>query len=83
MSVSLQVTAIVVAAIGLTGSSKALVAEETLPARVSAAKANGTIVVAAGTYKEPLAINKALTLRGEDAETCVLEVTDDAPAVSV
>lgn len=82
MSTSLQVKALVVA-IGLNGFSTIAVAEDTLRARINAAKTKETISVAAGTYKDTLAIDKALTLRGEDPKTCVLEVTDDAPAISV
>ena len=57
--------------------------EDTLPARVNAAKAGETIEIAAGTYQEALAIDKALTLRSEKPDTCVLDVTEDAPAISV
>jgi nitrous oxidase accessory protein NosD len=83
MSATYWFRGLIVFAFGLNGYVTAGAAADTLQARVHGAKARETIPLAAGTYKETLTIAKSLTLRGEDPETCVLEVTEDAPAISV
>src|SRR4030095_10602263 len=41
------------------------------------------VVVPAGTWKEPVVINKPLKLRGASAEKSVIEVTADQAAVRI
>lgn len=45
----------------------------TVQAAITAAKDGDTIVVAPGTYRESLVIEKALVVRGEDAQSVILE----------
>jgi nitrous oxidase accessory protein NosD len=57
--------------------------EDDLQALMARAAAGGTVTVPAGTYKAPVTIDRALTLRGEGNGKCVLEVTADQPAITV
>jgi nitrous oxidase accessory protein NosD len=82
MPATLQITGLLIVAFGFAGISPAG-AEDSLQGKIGAAEAKGTVAVSAGTYQEAVTIDKALTLKGENAETCVLEVTDDAPAIAI
>ena len=42
---------------------------------VSAASAGDTVIVCAGTYKEDVAISRALTLSGQSADTTIIDAT--------
>jgi nitrous oxidase accessory protein NosD len=50
---------------------------------VDAAEVGATVAVPGGTYTQPVTIAKALTLKGQSAGQCVLEVTSDGPAVII
>jgi len=54
-------------ATGAAGTSCATASYGTISAAVSAAAAGDTVVVCAGTYKEDVAVSKALTLSGQGA----------------
>lgn len=79
------------AAAGTRGSSGAVKAEgiegqqgdNRLQALVEAAEAGSTVTVPSGTYTQPVTISKALTLKGQSAGECILEVTADGPALTV
>jgi parallel beta-helix repeat protein len=47
----------------------------TIQAAVSAAKAGDTVTVAAGTYKEMVTVDKAITLQGAGASTTIIDAT--------
>ncbi len=82
MPVTHRITGLLIVAFGFAGYSPAG-AEDSLRGRIGAAEAKGTVAVGAGTYQESLQIDKALTLKGDDREACVLEVADDAPAIAI
>jgi nitrous oxidase accessory protein NosD len=82
MPATLQITGLLIVAFGFAGISPAG-AEDSLQGEIGAAEAKGTVAVSAGAYQEAVKIDKALTLKGENPETCVFEVTDDSPAISV
>ncbi len=63
-----------------TGTSKAA---DNLQVLIDAARAGGVVNVPRGTYRKPLRIDKALTLKGSDRDACVLDVTADVPAVLI
>jgi nitrous oxidase accessory protein NosD len=50
---------------------------------IASAKIGETVTIPKGLYTEPVVIDKPLTLKGEDANNCVIEVTADKPAVFV
>lgn len=50
---------------------------------IDAAQAGGIVHVPKGTYTTPLVIGKALTLKGQSRENCVLELTSDEPALRI
>lgn len=54
---------------------------KSLQALIDAAPAGGEVTIPKGEYKEPIKIDKALTLRGEDRDGCVVDVVSDGPAV--
>ena len=83
MPATFRITGLFVVALGLNELSTAGAAEDALQGRIGAAEAKGTVRVSAGTYRESVRIDKSLTLKGENAESCVLDVTNDSPAISV
>jgi len=58
-------------------------AGDDLQVLIDAARPGSVVNVPKGTYRKPLRIDKALTLKGSAREACVLEVTADEPAVLV
>jgi nitrous oxidase accessory protein NosD len=82
MPATLRITGPLIVALGFAGYSPAG-ADDSLQGKIGAAEAKGTVAVSAGTYQETVKIDTALTLKGENPETCVLEVTDDSPAISI
>lgn len=54
---------------------------KSLQALIDAAPAGGEVTIPKGEYKEPVKIDKPLTLRGEDRDACVVDVVSDGPAV--
>jgi beta-lactamase regulating signal transducer with metallopeptidase domain/nitrous oxidase accessory protein NosD len=50
---------------------------------VNRAKPGDVVTVPPGNYSEPITIAKPLTLKGKNPEKCVLEVTDDRPAITI
>lgn len=62
---------------------KAIPAKEDLQSLIDSAKAGDTVIVPKGIYKEPIDINKSLTLKGELRGECVFEVTADRPAIFI
>ena len=56
---------------------------QTLQEMIDRAESGATVTVPKGKWTEPLQIKKALTIRGENAAECVIEVTSDNPAVFV
>jgi hypothetical protein len=52
-----------------------------LQALIDKAPAGGEVTVPKGEWKEPLRIDKPLTLRGEDRDACVVDVVSDRPAI--
>jgi hypothetical protein len=54
-----------------------------LQAMIDRAMPGGEVVVPAGTWTEPLRVNKALKLRGASTDTTILDVTADQPAVQI
>ena len=50
---------------------------------VAQTKPNGEATLAVGTWEQPVAVNKPLTLRGTSLDQCILKVTSDAPALSI
>jgi nitrous oxidase accessory protein NosD len=83
MPATFRITGLLIVAFGFAGYSQAGAAEDSLQGRIGAAEAKGTVAVSAGTLKESVKIDKALTLKGENPETCVLDVTDDTPAIAI
>jgi beta-lactamase regulating signal transducer with metallopeptidase domain len=57
--------------------------KKSLQALIDSAKAGDTVIVPKGIYKEPIDINKSLTLKGELRGECVFEVTADRPAIFI
>ncbi|HLA85326.1 MAG TPA: M56 family metallopeptidase [Thermoguttaceae bacterium] len=47
------------------------------------AKPGDVVVVPEGTYDKPITIGKSITLKGENVERCILDVTADEPAVMI
>lgn len=47
------------------------------------AQAGGTVTIPKGRYTSPVEVTKAVTLRGETAEECIIEVTADRPAILI
>jgi beta-lactamase regulating signal transducer with metallopeptidase domain/nitrous oxidase accessory protein NosD len=62
---------------------KAVPAKEDLQSLIDCAKAGDTVIVPKGIYKEPIDINKSLTLKGESRAECVFEITADRPAIFI
>ncbi len=60
---------------GAAGTSCATASFGTISAAVSAAAAGDTVVVCAGTYKEDVAVTKALTLTGQGATISIIDAT--------
>jgi beta-lactamase regulating signal transducer with metallopeptidase domain len=64
-------------------------ADESLPAKndlqnmINSAKVGETIIMPKGVFSAPISINKSLTLKGEDANNCIIEVTANQPAVFI
>ncbi len=56
---------------------------QTLQEMIDRAESGATVIVPKGKWTEPLQIKKAITMRGENATECVIEVTSDNPAVFV
>ena len=83
MSATLRITGLLLVALGLGADSNASLAEDSLQARISAAEAKGTVTVSAGTYQDSVKIDKTLTLKGENPETCLFDLTADAPAITI
>ena len=50
---------------------------------IDAARPGSVLVLPKGTYRAPATMNKPLTLRGESATECILEITADEPALLV
>ena len=50
---------------------------------INAARPRDVVTIPAGLYTEPITIDKSLTLRGESASDCILQVTDNEPAIWV
>lgn len=48
---------------------------------VNSAEEGAIVSVPKGTYTVPILIDKTLTIRGEDANNCIFEVTMDGPAI--
>ncbi|MHC4734815.1 MAG: M56 family metallopeptidase, partial [Planctomycetota bacterium] len=58
-------------------------AGESLQSLIDSAKPGDTVTVPRGLYKEPIDINKSLTIKGESRGECVFEVTADRPAIFI
>ena len=56
---------------------------ETIQAAIDGASAGDTIIVAAGTYNETLAIEKSLTLQGESKENTTIDGGGNSPCIRV
>ena len=54
-----------------------------LQALIDAAEPNSVVNVSKGKYTKPVVIDKALTLKGVSRDECVIEVTDNYPAILV
>jgi hypothetical protein len=50
---------------------------------INKAKPGAVVTIPPGVYREPITIDKPLTLKGDNPEKCVLELTADQPAVTV
>jgi beta-lactamase regulating signal transducer with metallopeptidase domain len=62
---------------------KAIPAKEDLQSLIDCANPGDTVTIPKGLYKEPVDINKPLTLKGESWAECVFEVTADRPAIFI
>ena len=58
-------------------------ATQRLQALIDKAEAGAEVTVPKGTWKEPVKIDKALKLRGEDRDACVIDVVSDSPAIDL
>lgn len=58
-------------------------AGDELQVLIDAARPGSVVNVPKGTYRKPLRIDKALTLKGADREACVIELTSNEPAVLI
>jgi hypothetical protein len=54
-----------------------------LPNIIKSAKEGAIVTVPKGTYRVPILIDKSLTLKGEDVNDCIFEVTMDGPAIVI
>jgi len=50
---------------------------------IDVAKPNSVVTVPKGIYTEPIVIEKPLTLKGVSRDECIIEVTDNYPAILV
>jgi hypothetical protein len=50
---------------------------------ITRAADNSELKIGEGTYKLPITIDRPLSLKGDNAEKCVLEVTADQPAFTI
>jgi hypothetical protein len=66
-----------------TPSASASTASNVLQALINAAQPGDTVVLPDGTHRQPIRIDKPLTLRGSSQEGCILEITANEPAVFV
>ncbi len=57
--------------------------DTTIQELVDATKTGGTIYIPAGKYEGTVVLNKNMTLKGADRETCILEATSDKPLIHV
>ncbi len=55
----------------------------TLQAKIDKAQSGGVVIVSPGKHEGPLEITKPLTLRGEDARTCTIELLGNEPTITV
>lgn len=72
----------VAVAVEKTRDAESVVADN-LQTLIDKARPGAVIDVPAGVYTEPITINKAITLKGNDAKKCILEVTSDQPAIMI
>ena len=56
---------------------------DVLKASIDEAKPNAAVKCPVGVSREPILIDKPITLQGEDREKCILEITANEPAVRV
>ena len=54
-----------------------------LQSMIDAAEPGATVEIPAGTYEEPIIVNKSLVLKGVSADDCTFKVTADKPAVFI
>jgi len=72
------------ASVSESGDGKSVeTAFKTIGEGVTAASAGDTIIVAAGTYDETLAIEKSLTLQGESKENTTIDGRGNSPCIRV
>jgi beta-lactamase regulating signal transducer with metallopeptidase domain len=56
-------------------------AEDSLQAMIDAAEPGAVIEIPAGTYDQPIKVNKSLILRGTSQDECIIKVTANEPAI--
>jgi len=70
-------------ALGVAATEPSSRAADVLKGLMDKALPGATVVVPNGTYRTAIEITRAVVLRGESQESCVMEITADQPAILV
>ncbi|MHC4567913.1 MAG: right-handed parallel beta-helix repeat-containing protein, partial [Planctomycetota bacterium] len=73
----------IIVLIALLGLSCEEGVQSELQKSIKGAESGIVVTLPPGTHEGPVKIDKAVTLKGEDPETCIIELTADVPAVSI
>lgn len=73
----------IIVLIALLGLSCEQAVQSELQSSIKGAKSGAVVTLPPGTHEGPVKFDRPLTLKGEDPETCIIELTADVPAVSI
>ncbi|UCF17760.1 MAG: hypothetical protein JSW59_09905, partial [Phycisphaerales bacterium] len=83
MSIVRNLSIAIIILIALLGLSCEEAVQSNLQRSIKGAESGVVVTVQPGTHNGPVKLDKPVTLKGEDPETCIIELTADIPAVSI